>query len=228
MRKILLAVTLAVSCASAAAAQESPLVGDYRLSEGPDAAGGLRIAADGHFQYGLTVGAMDERAEGRWEARGDAICLFTEPTPVPPAFAKAAPVEVDGAVPTIFVSWPNGRGVAGVDFVIGFDQGDPIEDYTQVYGWTMPEGDTRVPRWVELNEPIYNIAAPRFELVEADKGKLHARLVPNDFGVAVFDGACFQARDKAFILTRPEGEMRFQRESGGGDFSMKPGRTPSL
>lgn len=214
MRNILLAAALAASLASAVAAQETPLVGDYRLSEGPDAAGGLRITADGHFQYGLAVGAMDERAEGRWEARGDAICLFTEPTPVPPAFTKAAPVEIDGTAPTIFVSWPNGRGVAGVDFVIGFDQGEPIEDYTQVYGWTMPEGDTRVPRWVELSEPIYNIAAPRFELVEGDKGKLHARLVPNDFGVAAFDGACFAARDKAFILTRPEGEMRFVREDG--------------
>lgn len=215
MRNILLAAALAASFGSAATAQESPLVGDYRLSEGPDAAGGLRIAADGHFQYALAVGAMDERAEGRWEARGDAICLFTEPTPIPPAFEKAPPVEVDGAVPTIFVSWPNGRGVAGVDFVIGFDRGDPIEDYTQDYGWAMPEGDTRVPRWIELSEPIYDITAPRFELAKGDEGKLHVRLVPNDFGVAAFDGACFAARDKAFVLTRPEGEMRFLREGRG-------------
>ena len=214
MRRILLAITLAVSLASGAATQAPSLVGDYRLSEGPDAAGGLRITSDGRFQYGLSVGAMDERAEGRWEARGDAVCLFTDPAPVPPAFAKIAPVEVDGAVPTIFVSWPNGRGIAGIDFVIGFDRGDPIEDYTQVYGWTMPEGDTRVPRWIELSEPIYNIAAPRFELVAGDEGKLHARLVPNDFGVAAFDGACFRARDGAFTLTRPEGEMRFVREDG--------------
>lgn len=212
MRNLLLAAILGASLTSAATAQPASLVGDFRLSEGPDAAGGLRIAADGRFEYALSVGAMDERAEGRWEARDDAICLFTEPKPVPPAFTKTAPVDVDGAVPTIFVSWSNGRGIAGIDFVIGFDNGDPIEDYTQVDGWTMPEGDTRVPRWIEVREPIYHITAPRFELEAADKGALHVQLVANDFGVADFDGACLSARDKAFILIRPEGEMRFVRE----------------
>jgi hypothetical protein len=214
MRTILLAAALAALpfTAASAAAQDSPLVGEYSLAEGPDVGGGLLIKNDGRFQYGLAAGALDERAEGRWEARGDTVCLFTEPKPVPPAFEKVETVAVDGSVPTLFVSWPNGRGIAGVTFTIGFDSGDPVEDYTQDYGWTLPEGDKRVPRWIEVREPIYDVAAPRYELAEADSGKLRVRLIPNDMGVVAFDGACLEAgKDGAAILHRAEGDMRFRR-----------------
>ena len=81
------------------------------------------------------------------------------------------PIAVEGAIPTLLVTWPNGEGIPGVDFRIGFDSGDPAEGYTQYYGWTMPEDDHRVPRWVEVSEPIYGFTAPRFELSGADRGK---------------------------------------------------------
>lgn len=205
---MLLAATLSLTCP---AAEARDLVGEYRLSAGPDVAGGLLILPDGRFKYGLAAGALDEGAEGRWEQRGDAVCLFTEPAPVPPAFAKVAPREVDGAVPTILVTWPNGRGIAGIDFIIEFDEGDAIEDYTQSDGWTMAEDDRRIPRRIELHEPVHNITAPPFDLDEADGGTLHVQLIPNDLGVPHFDGACLMARDDTFILYREEGTMRFVR-----------------
>lgn len=212
MRTLILAAALAALPLTAAAAQDSSFVGEYSLAEGPDVGGGLLIRNDGRFQYILAAGALDERAEGRWETRGDTICLFTEPKPVPPAFEKAEPVEVDGAIPTLFVSWPNGRGIAGVTFVIGFDSGDPVEDYTQDYGWNLPEDDKRIPRWIEVREPIYDVTAPRYELAEADGGKLHVKLIPNDIGVVAFDGACLAAgEDGRTILHRAEGDMRFRK-----------------
>lgn len=206
MRTLLLAAAL---IAAPAAAQDSPLVGEYSLAEGPDVGGGLLIRGDGRFQYMLAAGALDERAEGRWEARGDTICLTTDPKPVSPKMEKGALIEVEGSIPTLLVTWPNGRGIPGVDFTIGFDRGDPIEDYTQTDGWTMPEDDKRIPRWVELREAIYDITAPRFELTEADGGKLRAIIVPNDIGVVDFDGACLEKTDRGAKLRRVEGEMRF-------------------
>lgn len=186
MRTLLLAAAL---IAAPAAAQESPFVGEYSLAEGPDVGGGLLIRNDGRFQYILAAGALDERAEGRWAARGDMICLTTDPKPVPPTIEKGALIAVEGSIPTLLVTWPNGRGIPGVDFTIGFDSGVPIEDYTQSYGWTMPQDDQRTPRWIEVRESIYDITAPRFELTEADGGKLRAIIVPNDIGVVDFDGA---------------------------------------
>lgn len=218
MRSLLIAAALATSLASGAMAQAPELIGEYRVAEGPDVGGGLLIAPDGTFQYGLFAGALDEHAEGRWERRDDAICLFTEPRPVPPAFEKAEPVDVDGAQPTILATWPSGEGIAGVTFTIGFDSGDPIEDYTQDYGWTMPDDDRRIPRWVEIREPIYNITAPRYDLGPADKGRLHVRLIPNDIGVYDFNGACLTASDDdGVVLRRPDGTLRFARVRDGSD-----------
>ncbi len=208
MRTLLLAAAL---IAVPAAAQDTPLVGEYRLAEGPDVGGGLLIRNDGRFQYALAAGALDERAEGRWEARGDTVCLTTEPKPVPPAFEKGALIAVDAAIPTLLVTWPNGEGIAGVDFRIGFDSGDPTEGYTQYYGWTMPDDDKRVPRWVEISEPIYGIAAPRFDLAATDGGKLRVTLIPNDIGVVDMQGACLEKREGRFILHRKEGDLRFAR-----------------
>jgi hypothetical protein len=208
MRTLFLAAAL---IAAPAAAQDSPFVGEYSLAEGPDVGGGLLIRNDGRFQYMLAAGALDERAEGRWELRGDTICLTTDPKPVPPALEKGALIEVDGAVPTLLVTWPNGKGIPGVDFVIGFDSGDPAEGYTQVYGWTMPDEETRAPRWIELREPIYGITAPRFELTDADDGKLRAIIVSNDIGVVDFEGACAEKTERGVTLHRREGDMRFVR-----------------
>lgn len=208
MRSLLLVAAL---LAAPAAAQDAPLVGDYRLAEGPDVGGALRIGGDGRFSYWLVAGALDERAAGRWEAKDDLVCLTTEPRPVPPAMTKGPLIEVGGAVPTLLVTWPGGRGVPGVDFVIGFDRGEPLTGYTQYDGWTMPEGDARVPRWVELHEPIHRIAAPRFELTADDRGKLRVILVPNDMGTADFAPACAEPTEEGLILHRTEGDMRFVR-----------------
>ena len=214
---LLIATALAASLTSGAVAQAPDLIGEYRVTEGPDVGGGLVIAPDGSFQYGLFAGALDEHAEGRWERSGDAICLFTEPKPVPPAFEKGEPVDIDGAQPTILVTWPDGSGVTGVTFTIGFDSGDPIEDYTQDYGWTMPEGDTRVPRWIDIREPIYDIVVPRYDLNVADGGRLHVRLIPNDMGVYDFNGACVTESDDGIVLRRPDGELRFARIRDGSE-----------
>lgn len=214
MRTTLLAAALAALPFTAAAAQDSPFVGEYGLAEGPDVGGGLLIRNDGRFQYMLAAGALDERAEGRWEARGGTICFTTDPKPVPPAMEKGPLIEVEGSVPTLFVTWPDGQGVAGVDFTIGFDSGDPAGGYTQVYGWTMPEEDKRAPRWVEVREPIYGITAPRYELTDADGGKLRVTIIPNDIGVVNFEGACAEKTERGITLHRTEGDMRFIRLGG--------------
>lgn len=211
MRTPFLAAALIAALAVPAAAQDSSLVGEYRIAEGPDVGGGLLIRNDGRFQYMLAAGALDERAEGRWEARGDSVCLTTDPKPVPPTMEKGPLGEIDGAVPTIIVTWPNGRGIPGVDFTIWFDSGDAIDGYTQTDGWTMPDDDKRVPRRIEVREPIYGIAAPPFELTAADGGKLHVIIRSNDIGVVDFEGACLEKTGHGVVLHRAEGDMRFVR-----------------
>jgi hypothetical protein len=202
----ILAPLLAAPCASAEARD---LAGRYRLSEGPDAAGMLELTRDGRFAYALAVGALDEEARGRWVRRGEQACLTTEPTPKPPEFKRLAPRRNQRA--TVLVEGEGGRGIAGVDLIVGFDAGEPVTGYTQEYGWSLPEDERRTPRWVGLAEPIHRFASPRLPLAPKDKGRLRAVIIANDLGVVDFRDACLEAQGDSFVLRRTEGEMRFRR-----------------
>jgi len=203
--RYLLAATALVAFPAAAT---PALLGHYSVAEGPDVAGELVLTADGRFAYYFGAGALDEQARGRWEERGEQLCLTTEPTPVAPTFALG-PRGADGPdAPTLLVTWPNGRGIAGVDFRLGFAEGEPAEDYTQDYGWTLPEGETRVPLWIELTEPIHSVTSPRLDLNASERGTIVAVLTPNDIGIVDFRSACLERRGKGFVLYRTGGEMR--------------------
>lgn len=212
MKALASCLSLALLLGTPAGARD--FAGRYRLAEGPDVAGQLELTADGRFGYELAAGALDEQARGRWEMRGDMACLTTEPTPKQPAFRPVEPADQEA---TVRVTWPNGRGIPGVDFTIGFEGGEPVSGYTQEDGWTLPEGEARTPRWIELTEPIYRIRLARTPFAGRH---FRAELVPNDIGVVDFRGACLiregKGRSERYVLRRSEGEMRFVRSPGGG------------
>lgn len=163
--------------------------GQYRLDAGPDAAGGLELNADGTFRFGMSAGALDMEAAGRWERAGEGITLRTEPRPVPAAFslARAEPGSGDGAV-SINVTWPNGRGIAGIDFRIIHESAEPITGYTQSDGWTSESGPDHPVLSIQLSEPIHYTVSEEFS-VPADARAFTFVLTPNDLGIADFDDA---------------------------------------
>jgi hypothetical protein len=80
----------------------------------------------------------------------------------------------------------------------------------------MPADETRIPRWIELTEPIHRIRLARAPL----NGRFRAVLTPNDLGVVDFRNACFEAtRDGPageYVLHRtlPDGsaaDMKFRK-----------------
>lgn len=204
MRRLVLATWLGAALVSAPVSAGAPGPGRYRVSQGPDVAGGLEIGANHRFRYALAAGALDEHAEGRWYREGAKICLRTEPKPVPAEFTLT-PAKSDQEH-TLLVTWPDGNGIAGVDFRIGFDSGEPLTGYTQYYGWSMPQDDSRMPRWIELAVPMHSLVSRRIAL----DGRKAIRIVltPNDLGTVDFQGACLEARGDAFVLHRAGGDMR--------------------
>ena len=201
----LAATSLAVLAQPAFAGAPQP--GRYRVSEGPDVAGVLEIGANHRFQYALAAGALDEHAEGRWYRESSKICLRTEPRPVPAQFLLA-PAEAAQEY-TLLVTWPNGKGIPGVDFRIGFDSGEPLTGYTQYYGWSMPQDDARVPRWIELAVPMHRLVSQRIAL--DGRKTIRVTLTPNDLGTVNFQGACLEANGDGYVLHRDGGEMRLVR-----------------
>lgn len=213
MKRLLLPLLLTLGAAPAAAAERSP-AGEYRLVGEPDVASGIRLKADGRFQYFLIAGALDERAEGRWSAAGGRVALVTEPKPVPPRFRQAQPGKTGEAALAVRIESPDGRGIAGVDLRLGFDEGEPIHAYTQEDGWVLPPEERRTPRWIELAVPMHGLASPRFPIDLAAGNALAFTLVANDLGVLDFEGVAVTLEKKALVVERGGGRLRYERVGG--------------
>jgi hypothetical protein len=196
-------------------ARADAVVGQYRITAEPDTASQLVLRADGTFQYELESGALDEQAAGRWTRHGDVLALETMPRPVPPVFRLAPRSAPAPDAPTLRVTSPGGQGIGGVDFRIGFDTGGPVEDYTQESGWTMPPEEHRIPRWIELTEPIYGIVSPRYPIEDAKGGTLNFVIVPNDIGVVDFSGVTVDVLPGGLLVHRGRMQMKFIREPEG-------------
>jgi hypothetical protein len=184
--------------------------GHYRLVGEQDAASELALKPDGRFQYFLMYGALDEQAEGRWTVADGVVTLSTEPKPVPPVFRQDPASKTDPARLSIRVRWPDGRGVALVDLWVGFDQGPPLDGYTQEDGWSLPEEETRIPRWIQLRVPMHEFTSPRFPIDLATGNALAFTLVPNDLGVFDFQGVRVEAAKGALIVVRNGTRLRYQ------------------
>lgn len=204
-------LALLLPSVSPARAAENP-VGRYRIAEGPDIASELEIGSDGRFTYFLSSGALDEHAKGRWQAIDSGIFLFTEPKPVPPVFTAHPPTRTPGGNVSVSVAWPNGRGIAGIEFRMGFATGEPLSGHTQEDGWTLPANEHRVPLWIVLAEPIHGIISPRFP-IDATKGNvLRFSLIPNDMEVYDFEAAEVEILPGALRLHRGATILRYVRE----------------
>jgi hypothetical protein len=208
MKSLLCLLPLLLLGAAPAMAKPDP-AGTYRLVGEQDVASGLRLQRGGRFQYFLIAGALDEAAEGRWSAEARVVTLTTEPKPVPPAFEAGPSAKTAAAALTVKVSSPGG-GIAGVDLRIGFDEGPPIEEHTQEDGWSLPEGEKRIPRWIELKVPMHDIVAPRFPIDLAAGNALAFTFVPNDLGKLDFTGIRVEAAKGALIVHRGGARLRYE------------------
>lgn len=200
-----------LSLFGSAALSKPPLVGNYRLSAGPDVIGELLLQSDGRFRYVLGAGALDEHAEGRWVAGNALVRLYTTPRPKAATFtAGSQSVTTEGPL-KLLIKWPNGSGIAGVDFKVGFDAGEPQVGYTQDYGWTMSPEEHRIPRWVEFVEPIHGTTSPRFTFDLRAGNVLTYVLTPNDLGTADFDGTLVERVEDHLVMHQRLGDLTFVR-----------------
>ncbi len=185
--------------------------GEFRANAGPDTASGLEIREDGHFRYFLNEGAVDEHAEGRWTCDKGVVLLTTEPTPKPAEFRLETVSQTSEAPFEVSVTGSNGRGIAGVDFKLEFDRGEPITAYTQEYGWTTDDLDGRTPVRIQFSEPFYGTVSPVFPLPTGKNLKVHVVLEPNDMGVAAFDRTPVTSEDGKFVLHWRGGKLPYVR-----------------
>lgn len=210
---LLLAALLVLASRSAHAADEP--AGRYRLVGEHDVASEITLRPDGEYEYFLIAGALDEHSRGRWRVEGKTLRLTTEPKPVAPLFsARAVAADAEAAMVVHVVS-PGGRGIAGVDVRVGFDTGEPVEGYTQEYGWRLPDGETRAPRWIELAVPMHRLRSPRFAIDLARGNDLTFVLTPNDIGLIEFDDIAVTIEPGRLLMRRGGALLRYDAMRDG-------------
>ena len=200
---------LALVIAPSAAAQDGA-AGRYRLVGEHDVASELIVRKDGSFEYFLMAGALDERAKGRWSADGMRLRLETLPVPKPAIFAMRAGSTSTAAPLTVVVRWPDGRGVSGVDVEVGFDAGDVATGYTQEYGWSLADDETRRPHWIKLKVPMHRLESERF-VIAAKANTLIFTLVPNDLGVLDFHNYVIERLPGRLIVYRDGARLTYKK-----------------
>ena len=211
MRHLTAALVLMLAAVPMPAPAQEAWEGRYVLAEGPDSVGELQLDADGSFRFGMSAGALDTGAEGRWSRSGDHITLRTEPRPKAPVFSlrSTEPDKGDGGF-GILVTWPDGKGIAGVDFRIVLDGGTEFSGYTQYYGWQSEPGYDRRIVSIQLAEPIHGTVSPVFENPTNARNFTFV-LTPNDMGVADFDNAPAERSPDGLQLHWRGGVLRFVR-----------------
>ncbi|MET0364661.1 MAG: hypothetical protein ABW169_08395 [Sphingobium sp.] len=212
-------LALLLATVSPACAEPDPVVGRWRAAEGPEMASQLELTADGRFRYMLSYGALDEEAQGRWSRTGTLVGLTTEPQPKPSAILldSLSPTERDGAALFLIVRGPGdpmGKGIAGIDFRIEFDSGDPVEGYTQDYGWQADNLAGRTPLWVQLFEPIHGISSDRIAIPRGTRA-MEFRFEVNDLGIADFRATPVLAEGDQLTLMHRMGTLHYRRVKPG-------------
>jgi len=184
----------------------------YRLVGEPDVASELILHSDGRFQYFLSAGALDEQSEGRWIREGNMIRLTTMPKPKPAVFSAGA-AERDTAAPfTIKVTWPDGRGIAGVDLRVTFDSGEPATGYTQEYGWSLDADEKRNPRSIAFAVPMHALRSQNFPIDAVRANRLTFVLTPNDLGIVDFESLPLTVSKDRLVMHRGGGELAYVRQ----------------
>lgn len=188
----------------------SPLIGIYDGHQ-MEIAAGLKLKADGTFDYGLAYGALDERASGNWVERDGKVLLTTAPAPEPPAFAVVSDVPSrDGK---LHVAMDKADALGGFTLTLrvmfaGADRPAFIE--AQDDGAVpLPAGQTPVSVVPDL--PVYDVAIEPYALKGAARSIVF-RFEPNDFGVADFHDEPLVIDHNQLVMRRYDRTVTFRKE----------------
>lgn len=168
------------------AAAPADFVGEYRLSGVHEAAGALELTADGRFRYGLSYGALDEQAEGRWRLEGNRILLTTDPPPRPPEWTLVHVEKGDPALFQILLEGVSGQPVANIEVEVRMRDGSEEKASTRAEWLEAPLDGGQVPVSLQFHVPVFEVSSPEFA-IDLEKGhRLRFRLDPRDMGVRNF------------------------------------------
>jgi hypothetical protein len=191
------------------------LAGEYSGNQ-LEVAARLLLKPDGHFQYELAYGALDEAAEGTWEIKeGVVVLLTTVPAVNPPRFVVVSDQSVPaGGLWIKLASGPIMQGARQRIYLIYDSNQEPdmaeVDDDGRV-----PLPNNRRPAAIIPEIPVYPIMVKPIPLTGAGGHRITLRFEPNDIGKADFHPQVLTIANGVLVMTRPDLQLRlnFKREN---------------
>jgi hypothetical protein len=162
----------------------------------------LLLKPDGHFEYELAYGALDEEAKGTWEFKYGAVFLTTVPAVVPPRFVVES--DTPDARDGLWIKLSSGPVIkdSRQRVYLIYDKGEP-EDMVEVADdGHVPFPGNRRPTAIIPEIPVYPIMNKPIPLTGTGGHLIVMRFEPNDIGKADFRGQRLSIEDGKLVMPR--------------------------
>jgi hypothetical protein len=184
------------------------LPGSYDGSQ-PEIAATLELGGDHRFRYGLSYGALDEVAAGRWDSDGGAVLLTSDPV-TPPGFTL---LREDVAPPgelRLRLDLPGGLSHQYFSAITRFADGRSTVQQFQSAELAVELAPEERPVSVTLLLSALDLESEAFA-VDGGGHELHIRFDANDLGKVAFDHTPLRFDREDLLLERHDRVIRFRR-----------------
>jgi hypothetical protein len=207
------ALALAPTAASATVPAPSCLAGVYE-GNAMEIAAGLELLPDGRFRYGLAYGALNEEAEGRWEADARSVILIADPV-TPPRFSLVSQGLAPKGAFRVALDLPAGMERQYFSVLLILAEGEPIQSQFADDGLEIALGPNDRVIAAQLGLGVFDLLSDRFALAGGNGREARFRFDPNDLGRVAFDRTVLPREGAALLLERHGRPLRFRPQDGG-------------
>jgi hypothetical protein len=167
----------------------------------------LDLKPDGHFQYGLAYGALDEEAQGRWESDGANVYLTSEPVTAP-RFSLLSQGQAPRDRFVVELDIPHGMDRQYFDVLLMLQNGHAIQRQMGEDGLVAELSPGDKVAAVRLALPVYELASEPFPVTG---NAAHFRFEPNDLGKVAFTHTPLRIDGHDLLIDRFDRQLRFRR-----------------
>jgi hypothetical protein len=207
----IMAIALLLAAASstvAAPASRQSLVGTYDGHQ-MEIAAGLELKADGRFRYGLSYGALDEEAAGKWTMSGDQVLLTSDPVTAPRFVLVSHGKAVEGVL-QLSLDVPKGLSRQYFDAVIAKKNGETQRQQLAEDGLSLPFTSDNAPASVRMLFPVFNVIGEPLKLDPSSGYSVRIRFEPNDLGKVNFQATPLKIFNGDLLFDRHGRTIRFK------------------
>ena len=174
----------------------------------------LILASDGRFRYGLSYGALDERAQGRWESEGGQVFLQSDPVN-PPRFALVSETPAGADEFRLKLDLPDGISPQFFNALLVLSDGSTVGSPLGYQTWAVPLQPGQSVVSVKFQLPVIDLESERFALGAGRGSEAQFSFAPNDLGQVAFAHEPLTVDGRELLLARHDREVRFRPERGG-------------